>query len=86
MATKTETIRARVEPELKHEAEALLKDLGLSATDAITVFYRQVVLHRGLPFDVRIPNAETVEALRQAETGEGLIEYSDLEELKTQSG
>ena len=86
MATKTETIRARVEPELKHEAEALLKDLGLSATDAITVFYRQVILHRGLPFDVRIPNAETVEALRQAETGEGLIEYSDLEELKTQSG
>lgn len=86
MATKTETIRARVEPELKHEAEALLKDLGLSATDAITVFYRQVILHRGLPFDVRIPNAETVEALRQAETGEGLIEYSDLEELKTQFG
>lgn len=86
MATKTETIRARVEPELKHEAEALLKDLGLSATDAITVFYRQVILHRGLPFDVRIPNAETVEALRQAETGEGLIEYSDLEELKAQSG
>lgn len=86
MATKTETIRARVEPELKHEAEALLKDLGLSATDAITVFYRQVVLHQGLPFDVRIPNAETVEALRQAETGEGLIEYSDLEELKTQFG
>lgn len=86
MATKTETIRARVEPELKHEAEALLKDLGLSATDAITVFYRQVVLHRGLPFDVRIPNAETVEALRQAETGEGLIEYSDLEELKAQFG
>lgn len=86
MATKTETIRARVEPELKHEAEALLKDLGLSATDAITVFYRQVVLHRGLPFDVRIPNAETVEALRQAETGEGLTEYSDLEELKAQSG
>lgn len=84
MATKTETIRARVEPELKHEAEALLKDLGLSATDAITVFYRQVVLHRGLPFDVRIPNAETVEALRQAETGEGLIEYSGLEELKAQ--
>lgn len=86
MATKTETIRARVEPELKHEAEALLKDLGLSATDAITVFYRQVILHRGLPFDVRIPNAETMEAFRQAETGEGLIEYSDLEELKAQFG
>lgn len=68
MATKTETIRARVEPELKHEAEAILKALGLSATDAITMFYRQVTLRRGLPFDVRLPNAETVEALQQAET------------------
>ena len=71
MAAKTETIRARVEPELKHEAEALLKALGLSATDAITMFYRQVTLRRGLPFDVRLPNAETVEALEQAETGKG---------------
>ena len=83
MAAKTETIRARVEPKLKHEAEAILKALGLSATDAITMFYRQVTLRRGLPFDVRLPNAETVEALEQAETGEGLIECANgLEELR----
>jgi len=83
MAAKTETIRARVEPALKHEAEAILKALGLSATDAITMFYRQVTLRRGLPFDVRLPNAETVEALEQAETGEGLVECAGgLEELR----
>lgn len=87
MATKTETIRARVEPELKHEAEAILKALGLSATDAITMFYRQVTLRRGLPFDVRLPNAETVEALQQAETGEGLIESAGgLDELRARFG
>lgn len=87
MATKTETIRARVEPELKHEAEAILKALGLSATDAITMFYRQVTLRRGLPFDVRLPNAQTVEALQQAETREGLIEcIGGLEELREQFG
>ena len=87
MAAKTETIRARVEPKLKHEAEAILKALGLSATDAITMFYRQVTLRRGLPFDVRLPNAETVEALEQAETGEGLIECpGGLEELRARFG
>ena len=47
---KTEMIRARVEPELKREAEELFLGLGLSATEAITLFYRQVTLHRGLPF------------------------------------
>ena len=80
---KTETIRARVEPELKHQAEALLRELGLSATEAITLFYRQVTMHRGLPFEVKIPNAETTEALHQAESGAGLSEYTSLEELKT---
>lgn len=87
MATKTETIRARVEPELKYEAEAILKALGLSATDAITMFYRQVTLRRRLPFDVRLPNAETVEALQQAEAGEGLIECAGgLDELRERFG
>lgn len=80
---KTETIRARVEPELKHQAEGVLRELGLSATEAITLFYTQVAMRRGLPFDVKIPNADTVEAMRQAESGEHLIEYNDLDELKT---
>ena len=83
---KTEMIRARVEPELKSQAEEVFSELGLSATEAITLFYTQVTLHRGLPFAVRIPNAETIEALRQARAGEGLTEYADLENLKTKHG
>lgn len=49
-------IRARVEPDLKHRAETTLEQLGLNATSAITLFYRQIVHRRGLPFDVRLPN------------------------------
>ena len=75
-------IRARVEPELKREAEELFSSLGLTTTEAITLFYRQVTLHRGLPFSVRIPNSETVEALEQARDREGLTEYGSLNELK----
>ncbi len=80
---KTEMIRARVEPELKREAEQLFSTLGLSTTEAITLFYKQVTMHRGMPFDVRVPNAETIEALRQARDGEDLTEYADLQALKS---
>ena len=79
---KTETIRARVEPDLKMQAERVLRELGLSATEAITLFYKQVVLRQGVPFDVSIPNAATVEALRQAREPDALTEYSGLDELK----
>ena len=81
---KTEMIRARIEPDLKHQAEELFSQLGLSATEAITLFYRQVTLHRGLPFDVRVPNAATVKALRQARDGVGLTEYAGLDSLKAE--
>ena len=83
---KTETIRARVEPELKHQAEALLRELGMSVTEAITLFYRQVTMHRGLPFEVKIPNADTAEALHQAESGAGLAEYTTLRNSRRRRG
>ena len=77
-------IRARVEPELKRQAEEYFSALGMSTTEAITLFYKQVTVHRGLPFAVRIPNDETIEALRQARDREDLNEYSSLEDLKAE--
>jgi DNA-damage-inducible protein J len=71
-----------VESSLKHEAERLFSTLGLSPSEAIALFYAQVTLHQGLPFSVKIPNAETREALRQARDEEGLAEYSSLDDLK----
>ena len=84
--TKTETVRARVEPALKREAESVLKDLGLSPAEAIRLFYKQVTLRRGLPFAVEIPNAETRDAMRQALEREDLSEWPDLEALKRRHG
>jgi len=52
---KSGYISARVDPELKAEADKVLRGLGLSTTDALNVFLHQVVLHQGLPFDVRMP-------------------------------
>ncbi len=63
---KTETIRARVEPELKRGAEAVLKKIGLTSSEAITLFLTQVRLKKGLPFPLRVPNKETRRAIREA--------------------
>ena len=84
--TKSEMIRARVEPTLKHEAEMVFSQLGLSPTQAIRLFYRQVTLQHGLPFAVKVPNAETREALRQAYAGEHLTEHESLDALKAAHG
>lgn len=78
---KTEMIRARVEPDLKHDAETVFSTLGMSPTEAITLFYKQVALQHGLPFEVRIPNAETLEAMRQAREKDGLIKYDSVDDL-----
>ncbi|MDD3518499.1 MAG: type II toxin-antitoxin system RelB/DinJ family antitoxin [Chromatiales bacterium] len=83
---KTETIRARIEPDLKYEAEEVFSVLGLSPTEAITLFYRQVALRHGLPFDVRIPNAETRAALRDARDRKNLTKHTSLDALKSTHG
>lgn len=62
---KTEQMHIRVDPELKAEAEAVLNQLGLRATEFVRMALRQVVLQRALPFAVRIPNAETIAALNE---------------------
>ena len=66
--SKTETVRARVEPALKRGAEAVLKKIGLTSSEAITLFLKQVQLTKGLPFPVRVPNKETQRAIKQAQT------------------
>ena len=53
---KSANLYARIEPELKNEAEAILSGLGVPVSNAINIFYRQIVIHRGLPFDVRFPS------------------------------
>ncbi len=69
--TKSGYISARVEPELKKSAEDILRKVGVSTSDAISMFLHQVVLQRGLPFEARLPNKKTQEAVRELESGGG---------------
>lgn len=56
---KSANLYARIEPDLKEQAEAILNALGIPASNAITMFYKQIVLHNGIPFDLKIPNHPT---------------------------
>ncbi len=70
--SKTATINSRIEPDLKAEAEAIFSQLGLSTSEALTLFYKQVSLHHGLPFEVRLPNEATAKAIDELESGNGV--------------
>ena len=56
-------------------------DVG-AFTQAITLFYKQTALHNGLPFELRIPNEETLAAVRQVRSGKGLTSYSSVEQMR----
>ena len=53
---RTSNIYTRIEPELKEQAEAVLEQLGIPMSNAIGLFLRQVVLQRGIPFDMKLPS------------------------------
>ena len=54
---KTASVHIRIKEDTKKQAEANLEELGISRTVAIEMFYRQIILNNGIPFDVAIPNA-----------------------------
>jgi DNA-damage-inducible protein J len=78
---KVAMIRAPMEPQLKAEVEDIFQELGLSVTEAITLFFKQVKLNRGLPFEVRIPNETTVKTFRDTDAGRKLVHCQDETEL-----
>ena len=79
--SKTAIIRARVEPELKEQAETVFRRLGVSTTQAIAMFYKQVILREGLPFDVAIPNATTRRTLDATDAGRDVVLCRDAEDM-----
>ena len=97
MALKSSNVAARVEPEIKEKAEKILSTLGISVSNGINMFYRQVILWNGLPFRPSIPvtepkplseitkeefDAKMARGIAQAESGEGIPAKDFFENLK----
>ena len=57
---KTANLYARIEPEVKEEAENILSSLGISVSSAINMFYKQIILQRGIPFELKLPDEHSL--------------------------
>jgi DNA-damage-inducible protein J len=79
MATKM--IHARIDDELKTDVETVFQHLGLTTTEAIKLFFHQVRLRGGLPFQVEIPNEETLKTFRDTDAGVDMTEHKDPQEM-----
>jgi DNA-damage-inducible protein J len=77
------TVRARVDAQLKKDVEQILSEIGLSTSQAITLFLKGIKRERGIPFELKIPNEETLQAMREVE--EGKTEKVTLDELKAEA-
>jgi DNA-damage-inducible protein J len=78
---KTATVRVRIQPKLKEHAEAIFHRLGMNASQAITLFYKQVELCGGLPFDVAIPSATTKRTFEATDKGRDLVVCEDADDM-----
>ena len=78
---KTAAVHSRIHPDIKERAENILLRLGLSPTEAIRIFYTQITLRNGLPFEVEIPNATTRASLEDSRNGKNLTKHASVEEL-----
>ncbi len=77
------TVRARVDEELKYEVEEILKQIGLTTSQAITLFMNRIRYEKGIPFELKVPNTTTIQAMKEADNNEG--ETVSLEEFLKES-
>ena len=78
------TVRARVDGNLKQEVEEILKEIGLSTSQAITLFLKRIKYEKGIPFELKVPNSTTIQAMEEAKQniGETVSFEEFLEESK----
>lgn len=78
---KTATIQTRVDPKIKQHAQIILDKLNISMSEAISMYLSQITLHKGIPFEIKIPNEVTVKTLKDAENGYELHNVDSVDEL-----
>ena len=78
--SRAASIHARIDPVLKHDAEEILHKLGLNTSQAINAFYAQIVHVRGIPFELKLPNEDTLAAMKELDSGK-VNTYASMKDL-----
>jgi DNA-damage-inducible protein J len=75
-------VNVRVAKNVKTDAESVLSKLGLTMSDAVNIYLRQIALKGGIPFDLTLPNRKTVRAMRDVQQKRNLESFPDIESMK----
>ena len=67
--SKSATIHTTIDQQTKAKAQAILESLGMSMSEAVSVYFKQIVLHKGLPFEIKIPNDLTLQTFNNTDKG-----------------
>ena len=78
---KSETIQARINPKIKKEAQKILGQLHITMSEAIAMYFTQIALQKGIPFDIKIPNELTAQTLEESEKGKNLHKTNNINDL-----
>ena len=79
--TKTAAVHSRISQNIKTKAEEILLALGIKHSEAINLFYRQIILRNGIPFQLDVPNKTTLKAIKEIESGKKLKKFDTVEQL-----
>jgi DNA-damage-inducible protein J len=74
------TVRARVDEQLKHDVEDILKEIGLNTSQAINIFLKKIVAEHGIPFELKAPSKQLLNAIDEAKTNKGTY-HDNIEDL-----
>lgn len=79
--SKTDTLTVRIDPKVKKNAVEVFEKLGMTASEAVTLFFTQVSAEQGLPFRPHIPNEETERVIRDALAGKNVKSFGSIDEM-----
>jgi DNA-damage-inducible protein J len=80
MSSPTAMIHIRIDPDLKSKASETLDAMGLSLSEAVRVFLTRIATDQAFPFELRVPNAQTVAAMKAGDQGE-VVKFGSIDEL-----
>ncbi|MCF8241567.1 MAG: type II toxin-antitoxin system RelB/DinJ family antitoxin [Melioribacteraceae bacterium] len=78
---KTAEIRVLLEPSLKKKSRKILDEIGISESEAVRIFFRNLVIRKEFPIELKIPNEETLQAMKDADEGNTVGPFNSVDEL-----
>jgi DNA-damage-inducible protein J len=77
----TETIQVRVDHSTKEQATQILENLRINMSEAIKMYLQQIILNKGIPFEIKVPTRAALKTMRKVDKGKGLREVANADEL-----